>query len=206
MKVIAVNGSPLVNGNTALVLEEAKKVFEASGISCEILQVGAANPRGCMACGACSKNGGHCVLGDAQWEEWAQKMREADGLLLGAPVYYASLAGGMKSFLDRIFYSCGTSFYHKVGGAFTVLRRTGGIDAYDELLHYMTITEMLVAPMRYWGVVHGAAPGEALQDLEGLAVVRRMAENMAWLMELKEAGAAVKEPAPAALPRTNFIR
>lgn len=207
MKVIAVNGSPRQNGNTYQALQAAGEVFQSKGIAFEVLQVGGADLRGCIACGTCSKNGGHCVFADQQFEEWMAQLKEADGILLASPVYYASIAGGMKAFLDRAFYSNSSAFYHKVGGAFAVLRRTGGIDAYDELLHYMTITEMLVAPMKYWGVVHGAAPGEVLDDQEGLAVVRRMAENMVWLMELTAYGkGAVQEPAPTALPRTNFIR
>ena len=206
MKIVAVNGSPKANGNTATALSVMSEVFKENNIDFEILHIGAEDIHGCIACGGCF-NAGTCALNDDAFSGYVNILKEADGIVLATPIYYANIAGTMKSFLDRVFYSSGKAFYHKVGGAFVTVRRTGGIAGFDTLNHYMSITEMLIAPMPYWGVVHGRAPGEALQDEEGIAIVKRMAKNMVWLLQLKEAGkGTVEEPTPEKRPMTNFVR
>ncbi len=206
MKVVAVNGSPRKNGNTATALSAMKEIFAAQNIDFEILEIGGKEIRGCTACGTCFKTG-QCVLNDDTFDSYVETLKNADGIVLAAPIYYANIAGTMKSFLDRVFYSAGKHFYHKVGGAFATVRRTGGIAGFDTLTHYMSITEMLIAPMPYWGVVHGTKPGDVTQDEEGLYIVQRMAENMAWLLQMKEQTKdTVPPPAQNKKPTTSFIR
>jgi multimeric flavodoxin WrbA len=138
-------------------------------------------------------------------------MKAADGIILAAPVYYAGVAGTMKAFCDRAFFVAGANgglFRHKVGGAQVALRRGGGVAAFDQLNHYFTISEMPVASSTYWGAIHGAAAGEALQDAEGLQTSRMMGSMMAWLLQLMEYGREAV-PGPERLTkkaRTNFIR
>ena len=206
MKVVAVNGSPRQNGNTAYALSVMGDIFKENGIDFEILQIGAENIHGCTACLSCYKTG-TCALNDDAFNGYVDKLKNADGMVLAAPIYFANIAGTMKSFLDRVFYAYRDDFYHKVGGAFATVRRTGGIAGFDTLNHYMSISEMLIAPMPYWGVVHGRAPMEVLEDEEGLAIVSRMAKNMVWLLKLKEAGSeTVEEPTPEVRPLTSFVR
>lgn len=206
MKVVAVNGSPRKNGNTALALATMKEVFAKQNIAFEILEIGGKNIRGCTACGTCYKTG-KCVLNDEAFDEYVETLTRADGIVLAAPIYYANIAGTMKSFLDRVFYSSGKHFYHKVGGAFATVRRTGGIAGFDTLTHYMSITEMLIAPMPYWGVVHGTKPEDVAEDKEGLYIVQRMAENMAWLLQMKEQTKnTLPPPIQGQKPTTSFIR
>lgn len=206
MKVIAVNGSPHEKGNTYTVLCVAKQELEACGIEVEILQLGNRIIPGCRGCGACKKTG-QCVFADDFFNEACEKLYAADGVIFGSPVYYAGVNGTLKSFLDRCFYQSKGRMRHKVGAAVAVSRRAGDMTTVDDLQKYFLISEMLIAPSYYWNVVHGAIPGEVLQDKEGISTVCNMARNMAWMIKMKEATQDSVE-APAAYPRefTNFIR
>ena len=205
MKVLMINGSPRVGGNTAIALKEMEKAFEKNGIEVETVQIGNKAIRGCIACGTCVKKG-QCVFDDAV-NEVAPKFAEADGLVIASPVYYASANGTLVSFLDRLFYSCHCDKRMKVGAAVAVARRGGLSATFDELNKYFTINSMPVAASNYWNSVHGGAKGDAEQDAEGLQTVRVLAENMSFLMKSIALG---KEQLglPEAEPKqyTNFIR
>ena len=205
MKVLMINGSPRVGGNTAVALAEMEKTFRKNGIDVEIMQIGNKAIRGCIACGTCMKKG-QCVFDDAV-NEAAPKFAEADGLVIASPVYYASANGTLISFLDRLFYSCRCDKRMKVGASVVVARRGGLYATFDELNKYFTINQMPVASSRYWNSVHGREKGEAEQDAEGIQTVRILAENMSFLMKSIALG---KEkfglPEPEEVQFTHFIR
>lgn len=181
MKVLMINGSPRQNSNTAIALAEMEKVFLKNGIETEIVQIGAKEIRGCISCGYCYKNG-KCSIDDIV-NEIAPKFEQCDGLVIGSPVYYASANGTLISFLDRLFYSSQFDKTMKVGAAIAVARRGGLSSTFDELNKYFTISGMPVASSQYWNSVHGRAPGDAEQDLEGLQTMRTLAENMSFLIK-----------------------
>ena len=181
MKVLLLNGSPKASGNTAYALSQMAEVFTAEGVETEILHVGNQPIRGCIACGSCRKTG-KCVFDDAV-NQAAEAFRQADGLVAASPVYYASANATLVAFLDRLFYSTGFDKRMKVGASVVVARRGGCSATFDELNKYFTISGMPVASSHYWNSVHGRAPGEAAQDLEGIATVRNLAKNMTFLMK-----------------------
>ena len=205
MKVLMLNGSPNAKGNTALALAEMEQIFLQEGFEVEIVHVGNKAVRGCVSCGYCSKNG-KCVFEDLV-NEIAPKFQEADGLVLGTPVYYASANATLIAVLDRLFVSTRFSKAMKVGAAVTIARRGGCSATFDELNKYFTISGMPVASSQYWNSVYGGAPGEAAQDAEGLQTMRVLARNMAFLMKSialgkEKYGLPQREPRQA----TNFIR
>lgn len=205
MKVLLINGSPRKDGNTAIALNEMIKVFENQGIETELLHIGGKDIRGCIACGKCRQLG-HCVFDDIVVQA-SQKLAEADGLVVGSPVYYAAANGTVVSFMDRLFYSNSADLRMKVGAAVSVARRGGQTTTFDQLNKYFTISGMPVASGQYWNGVHGAAPGEAENDSEGLQQMRTLAANMAFLMKSIALG---KEkfglPEKEKPQRMNFIR
>ena len=142
--------------------------------------------------------------------EWIQKMKQADGIIFGSPVHYAAMAGTMKSFMDRAFYVTGVNngmLRHKVGAAVVAVRRSGGLPTCDQLNNFINYSEMLIPTSNYWNVIHGARPGEVLQDEEGMQIMRVLGKNMAWLMKLVENGkGAVAEPERESKFYMNFIR
>lgn len=166
MKMLMINGSPRLNGNTTIALDEMKKVFEEEGITVEIEQVGTKDIRGCIACGTCHKTG-KCAFNDIV-NELAVKLKEADGLVIASPVYYASANGSLISLLDRLFYSNQTDLTMKVGASVAVARRGGASSTFDVLNKYFTISGMPIASSYYWNSVHGRDLGEATFDKEGL--------------------------------------
>ena len=181
MKVLLINGSPKANGNTAIALQEMVKVFESEKIETEILHIGNKDIRGCISCGTCFGTG-KCVFNDAV-NEYASKVEECDGIVIGSPVYYASANATLTAFLDRLFYSSHFDKTMKVGASVVIARRGGCSATYDQLNKYFTISGMPVASSQYWNSVHGNAPGEAVQDEEGLQTMRTLAKNMAFLMK-----------------------
>ena len=181
MKVLLINGSPHKEGTTFAALSEIKKTFAEEGIESEIIQVGHLAIRGCVACYGCYKEK-KCVIND-EVNEVAKKFEEADGIVLGSPVYYASANGTLISFLDRLFYSTRFDKRMKVGASIAVARRGGCSATFDQLNKYFTISGMPVASSHYWNMIHGAKPGEAEQDAEGIATVRNLAKNMSFLMK-----------------------
>ena len=205
MKVLLINGSPHPNGNTAIALREMESIFAENGVETELIQIGAKPIRGCIACGSCYQNG-KCVFDDAV-NETAPKFEQANGIVVGTPVYYASANATLVAFLDRLFYSTGFDKTMKVGAAVSVARRGGASATFDELNKYFTISGMPIASSQYWNSVHGRAQGEAVQDKEGLQTMRTLARNMTFLMRSIELGKAQfglperEPPTP-----THFIR
>ena len=206
MKVLLLNGSPRKDGNTEIALKEMVKVFENEGIDCELVQVGNKPIRGCIACGGCRKIG-KCVFDDGV-NELVQKFSEADALIVGSPVYYASANATLIAFLDRMFQSSGwLDKTMKVGACVAVARRGGTTATFDQLNKYFTISGMPIASGQYWNGVHGMAQGEAEKDEEGLQQMRTLAKNTAFLIKSIALG---KEkfglPEKEKRVGTNFIR
>lgn len=181
MKVLLLNGSPRVNGNTAIALDEMKQVFEEEGLEAEIVMVGNKDVRGCIACGRCAELG-KCVFDDVV-NELAPKFEAADGLVIASPVYYASANATLIAVLDRLFYSSGFDKSMKVGASVVCARRGGCSATFDELNKYFTISNMPIASSQYWNSIHGREPGEAKMDEEGRQTMRVLARNMTFLMK-----------------------
>ncbi len=212
MKVLMLNGSAKPNGNTALSLKEIGRQLNAEGIDYEIFEIGPGPVRDCIGCNQCTDRG--CVFDDDTVNEFLDKMCEADGLVIGTPVYYAHPSGRILSFLNRAFY-CGRvdkdgkpAFSFKPAASVAVARRAGTTASFDVLNKYFGISQMPVAGSTYWNVTHGAAPGQAEQDGEGLQTMRNLARNMAWMLKCIEAGhaAGIPDPATERGTWTNFIR
>jgi len=210
MKVVAFNGSPKKDGNTfqgiKMVAEELKK----EGIEVEIIHVGNKTIRGCLACNGCVRNQNEkCVIND-EVNGWIQKMKDADGIILGSPVHYASIGATMKAFLDRAFFVTSVNksmLRHKVGATVVAVRRSGGIPAFQQLNNYINYSEMLMPSSNYWPVIHGMDPGEAKGDEEGRQIMSLLGKNMAWLMKLVENGKGkILEPEMEDKIFMNFIR
>ena len=194
MKVLLVNGSPKANGNTARALTEVAEQLNAEGIDAEMFQLGAKPIRDCIGCGQCGKLDCRCTFDDDVVNELIAAAEQADGFVFGSPVYYAHPSGRILSALDRAFYAGSKAFAHKPGAAVAVARRGGTSTTFDVL-------------NKYFNNVFGAMPGEAAQDAEGLATMRNIGKNMAWLLRCIEAGKAAGIEAPEAdRARTNFIR
>ena len=181
MKVLLINGSPRANGCTATALKEMISVFEAEGVETELIHVGNKDIRGCIACGSCMKSG-KCVFDDLV-NEVAPKFEEADGLVVGSPVYYASPNGTVLSFLDRLFYSTRFPKHMKVGAAVVSARRGGNTASFDVLNKYFSISGMPIATATYWNQVHGFTVEDVKKDAEGLQTMRNLARNMVFLMK-----------------------
>ncbi len=205
MKVLLINGSPRVGGNTSIALAEIEGVLQAHGIETETVQVGAMDIRGCLGCGYCFKNG-RCTMDDIV-NELAVKFEACDGLVVGSPVYYAAANGTLVSLLDRLFYSTPFNKTMKVGAAVAVARRGGCSSTFDQLNKYFTIAGMPVAPSQYWNSVHGRRVGEAAEDAEGLQTMRTLGENMAFLLKSIALGREqFGLPEKERWTMTNFIR
>lgn len=181
MKVLIINGSPRIGGNTSIAVDEMVKTFQEEGVEAEVVQIGNKDIRGCIACGSCAQNG-KCVFDDAV-NEIAPKFEAADGLVVASPVYYASANATLIACLDRLFYSTSFNKRMKVGASVVVARRGGTSATFDELNKYFTISNMPVASSQYWNSVHGREKGQANKDLEGLQTMRVLARNMAFLMK-----------------------
>lgn len=205
MKVLMINGSPNAKGNTYVALHEMEKVFIREGIEAEILHIGNKDIRGCIGCRQCAKNG-RCVFDDMV-NAAANKFEECDGIVVGSPVYYASANATLVAFLTRLFYSTPFNKTMKVGAAVAAARRGGLTATYDELNKFFGIAGMPIASGQYWNGIHGAVPGEAEQDVEGLQMMRTLADNMVFLMKSialgkEKYGIPEREP----FERMNFIR
>lgn len=205
MKVLIINGSPRVDGNTTLAVNELEKVFREEGVSTETVQVGGRDIRGCIACLACSKTG-KCVFDDIV-NEVAQILKEADGVIIASPVYYAQANSTLVSLLTRMFYSSKFDKSMKVGASIAVARRGGCSSTFDELNKFFTISGMPVVSSQYWNSLHGKDKGQAVGDEEGLQTIRLLAKNMTFLMKSIALGKE-KYGIPEKEPRiyTNFIK
>ena len=208
MKVLMLNGSPHEKGCTYTALMEVAGELEKAGIQTEIMHVGGDLVHGCMGCGACSKLG-RCIYGQDKVNEAVEKMKEAQGLIVGSPVHYASAGGAVTSFLDRFFYSGGAYAAHKPAAAVASARRAGTTATLDQLNKYFMISQMPVVSSQYWNMVHGGCPEDVKKDEEGLQIMRVLGRNMAWLLQSIEAGKASGIAVPdmeKEKKRTNFIR
>ena len=179
-KVLILNGSPHKNGCTARALEEMIRVFTEEGVETELIQVGNQAIRGCIACNSCAGTG-RCVFDDLV-NEVAPKFEEADGLVVGSPVYYGSPNGNILSFMDRLFYSTHFSKHMKVGASVVSCRRGGNTASFDVLNKYFTISAMPVASSTYWNQVHGFSAEDVEKDREGLQTMRNLARNMSFMI------------------------
>jgi len=187
MKVVAFNGSPRKGGNTELLLGEVLKVISSHGIETELIQVGGTDINGCRACLKCRKeNDGRCHNNSPLMNEFISKMEEADGILIGSPVYYTDVTAEIKSLIDCAGYSMrtGKTLRHKPGAAVLAVRRAGATHAFDTINHFFLINEMIVPGSSYWNIGIGRNKGEVLNDEEGLQTMRTLGENFAWLMKV----------------------
>ena len=193
MKVLLFNGSRREKGCTYTALSLIAKELEKAGIDTEIIYIGLNAVNGKL---------------DALVKECAAKMKEADGLVIGSPVYYASPTGEIQVFLDRFAGAAGADLRHKPAAAVASARRAGTSATLDVLYKYLMYNEMPVVTSNYWNMVHGNTPEEVLQDKEGVQIMETLGKNMAWLLKCLEAGkkAGVEEPAKPVKGMTNFIR
>ena len=202
MKVVLINGSPHRNGNRFIALSEVAGALEKEGVQTEIIQLGIKAVQGCIACNKCAELG-HCVFQDTLYNQVREALQEADGIVVGSPVYYAGPNGALCALLDRVFYSCSELLAYKAGASVAVCRRGGASATFDRLNKYFTILNMPVVSSQYWNSVHGMRPGEATEDAEGLQTMRMLGRNMAWLLK----GVKREErPEPELRVMTNFIR
>ena len=204
MKVLILNGSPRINGNTSIAVKELEKTFSLNNVETEIIQVGNKAVRGCIACCKCVETG-KCVFDDIV-NEIAPKFEAADGLIVASPVYYASANATLVALMQRLFFSTHFNKTMKVGASVVVARRGGCSSTFDELNKFYTITGMPVVSSQYWNSVHGRTPGEAEKDLEGLQIMRTLANNMTFLMKSIQLGKeqfGLPEKEPQIM--TNFI-
>ena len=186
MRVVLFNGSPRHDGNTALLLRTVAEELEKAAIRTELVQVGGRAIRGCAACFRCADTMDRkCALPDDGVNGWIEKMAQADGIVLGSPVYFGTVTAEMKALMDRCGMTCrmnGDLLRRKAGAAVVAVRRAGAICAFDTLNHFFTIAEMVVPGSSYWNVAYGLEKGEVSGDEEGMATMRRLGENMAWLL------------------------
>ena len=202
MKVLLINGSPRSNGNTFTALKEVAGALEAEGVETEIVPIGAKAVQGCIACRKCAELG-RCVFNDGLYSSIWEKLRTADGIVIGSPVYYAGPNGSLCALLDRLFYSASQLLEYKPAAAVAVCRRGGASAALDRLNKYFSISNMPVVSSQYWNIVYGSQPGEAARDAEGMQTMRTLGRNMAWVLKgLKTQPLPGKEPAV----KTNFVR
>ena len=209
MKVLLFNGSPHADGCTNRALVEIAKTLKEENIDSEIYQIGNKGVLPCKACYACRKTG-KCVIDD-EVNAFVDYACGFDGFIFGSPVHYASASGSIAAFLDRAFFVNSSSgkkaFEFKPASAIASARRAGTTATLDQLNKYFTITQMPIISGRYWNMVHGTAKEEVEKDLEGLQNMRFLARNMAWFLELKEAGekAGVELPKQEEVIYTNFV-
>lgn len=208
MNVILLNGSPHPKGNTYQALSIIADTLEENGVHAEILQLGAKGIHGCIGCGSCYKSeGNRCVFSDDCVNEYSEKIRQADGLVVGSPVYYAGMAGDLKSFLDRLFYSSARYMRFKACASIAVARRAGTTSTCDQINHFFALGEMIPVPTTYWSDIYGAVPGQIDEDMEGKNHMATIGKNMAWLVKTLDAGKKeVPLPQPTQRIFTNFIR
>lgn len=206
MKVLMINGSPNEKGCTYTALSEVAAALNAEGVETEIVSIGKQAIRGCIGCGGCAGKK-RCVFNDDMVNSLIEKMEQADGLIIGSPVYFASPNGNLISLLDRFFYA-GGCFAHKPAAAVASARRAGTTVTLDDLNKYFSIRQMPVVSSTYWNMVHGSKPEDVLQDKEGLQTMRNLGRNMAWLLKCMEAGKnnGILPPVAENADRTNFIR
>ena len=187
MKVIAFNGSPRQNGNTNKALEIVLDELRKEGIETELVQMGSEDLHGCKGCGICgTKKDEKCVFDSDKVNAWIQKIKLADGIVIGSPTYFGGLSSQTKAFIDRVGYVTRANsglLRRKVGAAVAVNRRAGSLNTFDEINHLFLISEMIVPGASYWNVVQALKPGDMLLDDEGVKTMQSLGRNMAWLLK-----------------------
>lgn len=208
MKVILINGSPKKDGCTYTALSEMAAQLEKNGIETEIVHIGTEPIRGCMACVKCINNGHVCAIEGDKVNETIAKVKAADGLVLGSPVYCGSVTGSMTAFINRLFHAgnMGGEYAFKVGASVVSTRRSGATTTLDVLNRYFAVSNMIEISGQ--GVVHGNTPDEVRADLEGMQVMRQTADKMAWVLKCLKAGetAGIARPVPEPKVRTSFYK
>ena len=208
MKVVLVNGSPNANGCTFTGLSIIKEQLASQGVDSDIYQVGKQPVSGCIACRVCKQPGktGKCAIDNDMVNTVARALREADGIILGSPVHFASASGAATSFFDRLFYCTEPEAKKlKFGACVVSCRRGGNSAAFDQLNKYFTISQMPVVSSCYWNGIHGYTPDDVHADKEGVRILKTLANNMAYLIKCKmQSNIVPPDDLPAAA--TNFIR
>ena len=206
MNVLLINGSPHENGCTFTALSEVAGQLEKQGIGTEILHNGTGPIHGCIACGKCTGTG-HCQFDDDPVNRAIDLTKQADGLVVGSPVYYASPNGSLRAFMDRMFFRKSAAYAFKPAAASVNCRRGGATTAFETLNRYFTIASMPVVSSQYWNETHGVTPEQVRQDLEGMQTMRTLGNNMAWLLKcIEHSKTAVPYPVREPPVATNFIR
>ena len=184
LKVVAFNGSPRKNGNTSQMVEVVLAELRNEGIEAREIGIGGHRLRGCIACGQChAKKLEHCIFDDDPVNEWIGVMKEADGVILASPTYFANLTTEMKAFIDRAGFSCMHLLRRKVGAPVVVARRGGAMQVYNTLMAFFGITQMIVPGSSYWNMGYGLMPGDVQKDSEALETMKNLGINMAWLLK-----------------------
>ena len=187
MKVIAFNGSPRENGNTAILLKTVLSELSKDGIETELIQLGTKPLSGCIACYKCRENKDRkCVITTDSLNDYIVKMIEADGIILGSPVYFTDITSNIKSLMDRAGFVCRGNrdlLQRKLGAAVVAVRRAGGIHTFDSLNHFFLINQMIVPGSSYWNIGMGLMPGDVTKDEEGMKTMENLGKNMAWLLK-----------------------
>ena len=206
MKVLLVNGGPHEKGCTYTALEEVSKTLQKNGIETEIIWIGVNPIAGCIGCNACLKTG-KCFRNDIV-NDFIEKSKEADGFVFGTPVHFASSAGSLTSFMDRVFYGRGDLFKNKPTCCVVSCRRGGATATFDQINKYFSICNMPIVTSQYWNQVHGTNPDEVRKDEEGMQTMRTLGNNMAWLLNCIDVAKknGVEYPENEKAVKTNFIR
>lgn len=187
MKVLAINGSPRSNGNTAQSLRYVMNELEQEGVQTEFVQLGGKKVFGCLACGKCHINKDRkCARTDDDMNGILEKIFEADGIIIGSPTYYSNVTAEVKALIDRCGFVAGANgglLRRKVGAAVVVARRAGANFTFAAINFFFGITEMLIPGSTYWNMTLALNPGDVQQDEEGITTMRNLGRNMAWLMK-----------------------
>ncbi len=187
MKVIAFNGSPRKNGNTAMLINRVFEELEKEGVATELIQLGGQNIRGCRACRKCFENKDRrCVVKDDILNDCLEKMFDADGIILGSPTYFSNVSSEIKALIDRSGLVAIANDYilkRKVGAAVVAVRRAGATDTFDAINKLFFINQMIVPASVYWNLGIGAGEREVKDDDEGMNTMKVLGENMAWLLK-----------------------
>ena len=207
MSVLMINGSPRPKGCTFTALNEVAKQLEKHGIQREIIHIGTKPIAGCLNCGKCAETG-YCIFKDDGVNAAIDKLKAAEGLVVGSPVYYAGPNGALCAFLDRLFFMKSGPYAYKPAACVVNCRRSGSTASFDRLNKYFTINRMPVVSSQYWNATHGFTPDDVRQDLEGLQTMRTLGDNMAWLIRCIAAGkaAGIEPPQPEPAVYTHFIQ
>ncbi|UCE96002.1 MAG: flavodoxin family protein [Candidatus Bathyarchaeota archaeon] len=187
MKVVAFNGSPRKNGNTAILIRRVLQILEEERIETELIQLAGEQIRGCNACRTCYSNRNkRCIIEDDNVNAYIQKMIEADGIILGSPVYFSMMTPEMKALIDRVGYVARANpdmLRLKVGVAVVAVRRAGGMSTFDAINHFFLISQMIVPGSSYWNIGIGQKKGDVESDEEGMKIMEDLGKNMAWLIK-----------------------